>query len=81
MQVAEYAQKAENKIDMNGYPLGKGIVKAFLPTDWIFKDKNDRIIKKHPSGETCTFPKTIKVALRIQKEQAKWPINNASIQW
>jgi hypothetical protein len=44
-------------------------MKAFLPTDWIFYDKNNRIIRKHPSGGVHTLPKKIKVTFRIQKNR------------
>jgi hypothetical protein len=49
------------------YPSGKQVTKAFLPTDWIFYDKNNRIIRKHPLGRVLTLLKKMKVTFRIQK--------------
>jgi hypothetical protein len=67
LQVAEYAQQTKSKIDVHKYPSGKWVTKAFLPTDWIFYDKNNRIIRKHPSGGAITIQKKMKVTFRIQK--------------
>jgi hypothetical protein len=67
LQVAEYAQQTKSKLDMHKYPSGKRVTKSFLPTDWIFYDKNNRIIRKHPSGGVITLPKKMKVSFRIQK--------------
>jgi hypothetical protein len=37
--------------------------------DWIFYDKNYRIIRKHPSGGVYTLLKKMKVTFRIQKNK------------
>jgi hypothetical protein len=42
LQVAEYAQQTKSKIDVHKYPSGKRVMKAFLPTDWAFYDKNQK---------------------------------------
>ncbi len=69
LQVAEYAQQTESKIDVHKYLSEKWFTKAFLPTDWIFYDKNNRTIRKHPSGGVVTLPKKMKVTFRIQKNR------------
>ncbi len=67
LQVAEYKQQTESKIDVHKYPLSKQVTKVFLPTNWIFYDKNNRTIRKHPSGGVITLPKKLEVTFRIQK--------------
>ncbi len=60
--LAKYTQKTESKVDMQNYPSGKQVIKAFLPTDWIFYDENGRIIRDHPSGEEAhPSPKKMKI--------------------
>jgi hypothetical protein len=50
--------------------LGKQVIKAFLPTDWIFYNENGRIIRDHPSGkEACPSPKKMKITFWIQKNR------------
>jgi hypothetical protein len=69
LQVAKYARQTKSKIDVHKYPSGKWVTKAFLPTDWIFYDKNNRIIRKHPPGGVITLLKKMKVTFRIQKNR------------
>jgi hypothetical protein len=69
LQVAKYAQQTKSKKDLHKYPSGKRVTKAYLPTDWIFYDKNNRTIRKHPSGGVITLPKKMKVIFRIQKNR------------
>jgi hypothetical protein len=64
-QVTEYAQQTKSKIDMHKYPSGKWVTKASLPTDWMFYDKNNRTIRKHPSGGAITLSKKMKVTFKI----------------
>jgi hypothetical protein len=45
LRVAEYAQQTKSKVDVHKYPSGKRTTKAFLPTYWIFYDKNNRIME------------------------------------
>ncbi len=45
LQVAKYAQQTESKVDVHEYPSGKRTTKAFLPTYWIFYDKNNMIME------------------------------------
>jgi hypothetical protein len=55
---------------MHNYPLGKQVIKAFLPTDWIFYDENSRIIRDHSSGkEARPSPKKMKITFQIQKNR------------
>ncbi len=55
---------------MHNYPSGKQVIKAFLPTDWIFYDENRRIIRDHPSGkEARPSPKKMKITFWIQKNR------------
>jgi hypothetical protein len=44
-RVAKYAQQTKSKVDVHEYPSGKCTTKAFLPTYWIFYDKNNRIME------------------------------------
>jgi hypothetical protein len=69
IRVIKYAKQTESKIDVHEYPSGKRVTKAFLPMDWIFYDKNNRIIRKHPSGGVITLQKKMKVTFRIQKNR------------
>jgi hypothetical protein len=57
--------QTESKIAVHKYPSGKQVTKVFLPTDWKIYDKNNRIIRKHPSGGVHTLPKKMKVTFRI----------------
>jgi hypothetical protein len=69
LQVTKYAQQTESKIDMHKYPSGKWVTMAFLPMGWIFYDKDNRTIRKHPSGGVIALPKKMKVTFRIQKNR------------
>jgi hypothetical protein len=69
LRLAEYEQKNESKVDVHNYPSGKQVIKAFLPTDWIFYDENGRVIRDHPSGEACPSPKKMKKTFQIQKNR------------
>jgi hypothetical protein len=46
-RVAEYAQTTQTNADMHEYPSGNSVIKAFLPTDWIFKNDKGCLIKIH----------------------------------
>ncbi len=69
LQLAEYVQKTKSKVDVHNYPSSKQVIKAFLPTDWIFYDENGRVIRDHPSGEACPSPKKMKITFQIQKNR------------
>jgi hypothetical protein len=71
LRLTEYAQKTESKVDVHNYPSDKQVIKAFLPTDWIFYDENGRVIRDHSSGEACPSPKKMKITFRIQKNRQK----------
>jgi hypothetical protein len=36
LRLAEYVQKNKSKVDVHNYPSDKQVIKAFLPTDWIY---------------------------------------------
>ncbi len=38
-RIAEYGQTTQTKVDMHEYPSRNLVVKAFLPTDWVFKNE------------------------------------------
>jgi hypothetical protein len=40
LRCAKHMQKNQSVVDEYIYPLGKSVVKAFLPTDWIFSTTN-----------------------------------------
>ena len=44
-RIAEYGQTTQTKVDMHEYPSGNSVVKAFLPTDWIFKNEKGCLVK------------------------------------
>jgi hypothetical protein len=69
LRLAEYVQKTKSKVDVHNYPLGKQVIKAFLPTDWILYDENGRVIRDHPSGKGCPSPKKMKITFWIQKNR------------
>lgn len=68
-RVAEYAQTTQGRIDIHEYPSGNQVVKAFLPTDWIFKNDKGRLIKVHSltANANLAVPSEVKVTFRIQK--------------
>ena len=46
-RVAEYGQTTQTMVDMQVYPSGNSVIKAFLPTDWVFKNNEGCLIKIH----------------------------------
>jgi hypothetical protein len=70
LRCAEYAQKTQSKVDEHEYPSGRRVIKAFIPTDWKFFDKDGVTINVHPlSEDTHTFPSKLRVTYRIQKNR------------
>ena len=62
LRCAEYAQKTQSVVNKHIYPLGKKIVKAFLPTDRTFYNHNGTAINCHLlNSELQDFPKNIRV--------------------
>jgi hypothetical protein len=60
LHCAEYAQKNQSGVDEHIYPLGKRVVKAFLPTDWEFYDDTGATIGIHPlNSEPQDFPQKL----------------------
>lgn len=68
-RIAEYGQTTQTKVDMHEYPSGNSVVKAFLPTDWIFKNEKGRLIKIHALDVNTVAPSEVKITFRIQKNR------------
>ncbi|KAL7524435.1 hypothetical protein ACHAXR_003466 [Thalassiosira sp. AJA248-18] len=68
LRSCEYAQKTQVKIEKHEYPSGKVVVKAFVRSDWIFYDKNGKVISEH-SIEALAIIQKFKVRFRIQKNR------------
>ena len=70
-RVAEYAQTTQTKVDLHEYPSGNLVVKAFLPTDWAFKNDKGRLIKIHSlkANANLMVPNEVKITFRIQKNR------------
>ena len=70
-RIAEYGQTTQTKVDMHEYPSGNSVVKAFLPTDWTFKNDKGRLIKIHSLGSDANnvTPNEVKIIFRIQKNR------------
>jgi hypothetical protein len=70
LRCAEYAQKTQSAFDEHKYPLGKRVVKAFIPTDWIFHDSSGAIMNIHPlTNLVQVHPVRLKVTYQIQKNR------------
>ncbi len=62
LRCAEYAQKTQSAFDEHEYPLGKGVVKAFIPTDWKFyNNKGDLICTHNLKGDLRNYPNKLKI--------------------
>jgi len=66
--VSEYAQTAQDKVDVHKYPSGKEVIKAFIAEDFEFFDKNGNpvIMTEHTNIDTV---KSMRVRWRIQKNK------------
>jgi len=70
LSCAQYAQKTQSTFDEHEYPLGKRIVKAFIPTDWRFYNSSGALIHIHAlNSDLREFPKKLKVTFQIQKNR------------
>jgi hypothetical protein len=70
LRCGEYAQKTQSAFDEHEYPLGKCIVKAFIPTDWTFYDSIGAIMNIHPlTSLVQVHPVSLKVTYWIQKNR------------
>jgi hypothetical protein len=66
----EYAQKTHSFFDEHEYPLGKRVIKAFIPTDWKFYESSGAFVYIHTLiSDLQELPKKLKVTFRIQKNQ------------
>jgi len=52
---------------MREYPSGNLVVKAFLHTDWIFKNEKGHLIKIHALDGNTVAPSKVKITFQIQK--------------
>jgi hypothetical protein len=66
--MAEYAQTTQTKVNYHEYPSGKRVIKAFLSTDWVFRDKNNRTIKPGQHIDPASVKRLI-ITFRIQKNR------------
>ena len=67
-RVAEYTQKTQSRIDYHEYASGRQVVKAFLPSDWIFRNKRNEKINIS-RNRICELPCQLKITFRIQKNR------------
>jgi hypothetical protein len=59
---AEYAQTTQSVFDEHEYPLGKCVVKAFIPIDWIFYNNKGGLIHPHNlKGDLRDYPNKLKI--------------------
>ena len=68
-RVAEYAQKTQSRVDHHEYVSGRRVVKAFLPTDWVFRNKRNEKITITKDGSVCDSPCQVRITFRIQKNR------------
>jgi hypothetical protein len=62
LRCAEYAQKTQSAFDEHEYPLGKHVVKAFIPTEWKFyNNKGDLICTHNLKGDLRNYPNKLKI--------------------
>ena len=54
---------------MHEYPSGNSVVKAFLPTDWIFKNEKGCLVKIQALDGNTVAPSKVKITFRIQKNR------------
>jgi hypothetical protein len=68
-RVSEYAQTAQNGIDVHEYPSAKQAINAFTPSDWIIYDTNNLIINETNIANQITTLQKVKVAFQTQKNR------------
>jgi hypothetical protein len=83
-RVAEYAQTTQMRVDEFEYASGNKVIKAFIPTDWKFYNRKDKLITTHSLvglySPVCKWagklqelileqPKKLKITFRIQKNR------------
>ena len=64
LRCAEYAQKTQTNLEEHKYPLGKHVIKAFVPSDWKFYNSKGRLII-----DPMEVPKKMKMTFQIQKNR------------
>ena len=69
LRKAEYAQKVQTKVEVHTYPVSnKKVVMAFIRKDWIFYDKQGRIIQEHSKAMLVNLSK-VRITFCIQKNR------------
>ncbi len=80
-RIAEYGHTMQTKVDTHKYPSRNLVVKAFLPTDWVFKNEKGCLIKILPSHQYCCTKRS-KDHVPDSEKPSKWPSNhNYCRQW
>ena len=69
LQVSEYAQTMQNKIEVHKYPSGKGVIKAFTSLDFIIYFKNNAIINEINTVKQLSMLQKVKVTFQIKKNR------------
>ena len=70
LRCTEYAQKTQSAIDKHKYPLGKCVVKAFIPSNWKIFNSKSRVINVHSlHGEPKEFLSKLRITFQIQKNR------------
>jgi hypothetical protein len=81
LHCAEYAQRTQSSINEHEYPSGKGIVKAFIPTDWKFYNSKGSLICNHTlNGNLQKFQVKLKITILYPEKQTHWSVNHISCQ-
>ncbi len=64
-RVVEYAQTTQTKIDDHEYPLGNRLIKAFFPTDWVFRNDKGQLIKIHSLNGNAIVPSEVNITFLL----------------
>jgi hypothetical protein len=67
-RISEYAQTTQDKVDYHVYPLGTCIIKAFTANDFVFYDKNGRILTKIDDS-SLNLATSVQITWCIQKNR------------
>jgi hypothetical protein len=66
-RVSEYAQTTQDKVDYHLYPSGTRVIKAFAANDFVFSNKNSKVLKKIDNS-SLILAASIQITWRIQKK-------------
>ena len=64
----EYLQNTQKRIEVHEYNSGRQVIKAFIPTDWVFYDKEGQITSFHSEANLNNLSK-FTATHRIQKNR------------